>query len=313
VSTPPPLPSGTQVELVFGDQRATVVEIGGGLRRYEVDGEPVLDGYDETAMAANGRGQLLVPWPNRIDGGRWTLDGQTYQLALSEAGAGNAIHGLTRWSAWDLDQSDDASVTASFLLRPQPGYPFVLRCRATYRLDAGGLTTELSVTNVDSRPAPVGIGVHPYLLVTADGAGLVDAAELTVPAATWLPTDERGIPTGSEPVDGGPYDFRAPHAIGELKLDTAYTDLDRDADGRVWVDLGTPDGRLIRVWADSAWPYLQVFTGDTLPPAQRRHSIAVEPMTCPPNAFNTGIDLLEPGATLTGAWGLRLERRWVVR
>ena len=297
-------PSGRQVELVWGDQRLTVVEVGGGLRTYDVGGRAVLDGYPPDSLSTGSRGQLLVPWPNRIAGGRYTLDGTTMQLALTEAVKRNAIHGLTRWVAWEFDQPAAHQVRGQYLLRPQPGYPFALRCEVEYGLGDDGLTVTMAVTNRSARPAPVGLGAHPYLLV---GGGRIDAAELAVPARTWLEVDDRSIPTGSAPVAGTGYDFRTPRTVGEQVLDTAYTDLIRDSDGKARVKLATSDGWHLTLWCDENWPYLQLFSGETLPTPERRRSIAVEPMTCAPNAFNTGagLQLLEPDQALSGTWGIQ--------
>jgi aldose 1-epimerase len=302
----PEPPSGAQVELSCADQRATVVEVGGGLRSYEIGGRPVLDGYDRSVMCTGGRGQLLVPWPNRIADGRYEYDGEMQQLALTEPIEKHAIHGLTRWASWRLTQPDPATVLASYLLRPQPGYQFTLQCDAAYRLGPDGLTVDLAVTNRASRPAPVGLGAHPYLLA---GDGLVDAVQLQVPGQTRLVTDRRGIPTGREDVTGTRHDFRQPRPIDDLLLDTAYTDLIRDPDGLARVCFTRPDGRELILWADRGWPYLQVYTGDTLTPPERRRSLAVEPMTCPPNGFNCADEplLLAPAETLAGSWGIQAQ------
>ena len=296
-------PSGQQVELRHGGQRAVVVEVGGGLRAYQVDGVDVLDGYAEDRMCSGGRGQLLVPWPNRIEDGRYELAGRRLQLALTEPATGHAIHGLTRWLPWRLDQEAAGEAVARCVVHPQPGYPFRLDCQAAYRLDGDGLAVTVTVVNRAGEPAPVGLGAHPYL---AAGPGLVDAARLRVPAATRLVTDDRSIPRGRSPVDGTDFDFRTGRPIGPVVLDTAYTDLERDPDGLARVRLTRADGREATLWADRTWTHLQVFTGETLPEPERRRALAVEPMTCPPNAFASGDGrrLLAPGETLTGRWGI---------
>jgi aldose 1-epimerase len=306
VAVPIP-PSGRQAEIVHGDQRATVVEVGGGLRDYRIGERPVLDGYDVSAQCTWGRGQLLVPWPNRIADGRYEIGGQPQQLALTEPEQHNAIHGLTRWSAWELDQPAPDRVLAAHVLHPQPGYPFTLRCQAAYRLSADGLAVEMSVTNLSARPAPVGLGAHPYLLVGDAGVG---AASVRIPAETRLLADHRGIPIGRVPVQANGDDFRRLRQIGDAVLDAAYTDLIRAADGLARAWLSTPDGAEVMVWADPTWPFLQVFTGDAMPAAERRRSIAIEPMTCAPNAFNSGdgLRLLAPDETLTGTWGIRVRQ-----
>jgi len=298
-------PSGRQAELVHGDQRVIVVEVGGGLRDWRVGGWPVLDGYELSAQCTWGRGQLLLPWPNRIPDGRYEIDGRPQQLPLTEPDLHNAIHGLTRWSAWRLDQPAADRVLAEHLLHPQPGYPFTLQCQADYRLGPDGLTVRTSIANQSDRPAPVGMGAHPYLLVGDAG---VHVASLRVPAETRLVTDQRGIPTGRHPVPGTDQDFRRLRRIGATVLDSAYTDLVRDADGLARVQLSVPDRFDITLWVDQHWPFLQVFTGDTMPEPERRRSVAVEPTTCAPNAFNTGdgLRILAPAETLAGSWGIQV-------
>lgn len=298
-------PTGEQVGLVHGDWRATVVEVGGGLRTLEQAGQAVLDGYPEDAMASSGRGAVLVPWPNRLHTGTYTWDGVTGKAALDEPEQHNAIHGLARHRSWTPTDRSDSSVTMRLLLRPQPGYPFTVSFAVRYELGDDGLTVSMNATNEGDRDAPYGCGMHPYLTAETD---LVDEAVLQVPAATWLPTGPCQLPLDAEPVDGTPYDFREPRPIGKLKIDNGFTDLERDADGRAVVALASPAGRRVELWLDEAFRYLQVFTGDTLPADRRRRSAAVEPMTCPADAFRSGTDVirLTPGDTTTATWGIRV-------
>jgi aldose 1-epimerase len=290
-------PSGRQVEFHHSDQRAVVVEAGGGLRSYDVAGVAVLDGYGETEMASAGRGQVLFPWPNRLAGGKWEDGGTVRQLPLSEAGAGNAIHGLVRWATWDVQPAGTSAASSRHLLLPQPGYPFRLACQLDYRLGPEGLTVTTTVRNESDRAAPFGLGFHPYL---AAPSGSVDEISLTVPADTHLLLDH-GIPIGREPVGGTAYDFRTARNIGAATLDDAFTDLGRDADGTVRVGASA-----VTLWAGPGFDYLQVFTGDTLGADRRRRGLAVEPMTCPPNALATGEGVihLDPGASATLSWGI---------
>jgi aldose 1-epimerase len=124
--------------------------------------------------------------------------------------------------------------------------------------------------------------------------------------------DDRGIPSGpAEAVEGTPYDFRQPRAIGDTQLDHALTGLDRDGDGRAWAYLAAKggEGSRLGLWASHGYRWLQVFTGDPLGEDLRRKAVAIEPMTCPPNAFVTAEDLLvlEPGESVTHTWGLQAE------
>jgi len=308
--------TGAQHTIRAGDYEATVTELGAGLRSLTHRGRQVITGYEPDELPPAGAGQLLAPWPNRIDGGRYSFSGASYQLELSEAARGNAIHGLTRWANWEAtarestqiapDQSATDGVTLSHVLHGRPGYPFCLALSASYRLCASeGLLVAVTAENLGSRPAPYGTGSHPYLTT---GASSVDACELQLPAALWLPTDARGIPSGPpQHVAGSQFDFRAARLIGDTNLDHALTGLTRDESGLAWARLASAEATL-GLWAGPGYEWLQVFTGDGLAAGLRRRALAIEPMTCPPNAFATGENLLTlaPGDSVTHTWGIEV-------
>jgi aldose 1-epimerase len=299
------LPSGRQYTIVHGDDRVTVVEVGGGLRSYVAGGRELLDGYAQDEMATGARGQPLIPWPNRLRDGRYTWEGNQHQTPLSEPEKGNAIHGFLRFANWTCLGQTTSQVDLGHVLHPRPGYPFTLAVRLSYRLGPEGLTVTTDARNTGSQALPYACGQHPYL---AAPPGIVDQCTLQAPGAAYLPTDDRGIPTGSQPVQGSQYDFRAARELGSLELDLGFTDLDRDDDGRAWVRLQAPDGRGAAVWLDESYPYVELFTGDSLPdPDRRRRGLGVEPMTAPPNALQSGTDVvhLEPGASTSASWGMR--------
>lgn len=297
--------TGTQYEIEAGDYRATVTELGAGLRELEHAGTPLVTSYQADDLPPHGAGELLSPWPNRIDGGRYTFNGSKYQLALSEPALGNAIHGLTRWVPWTRTGHDSDEVTLTSIPHGGQGYPFAVQVDATYRIDAEtGLRVTITATNKGSRPAPWGYGHHPYLTVATP---TVDDCELTLPAGYWLPVDERLIPSGApRDVTGGEFDFRTARKIGDTKFDHAFTGLRREPDGLAWVLLST-GGRRTGLWMDASCEWLQVFTSDGLEPAHDRAALAVEPMTCPPNAFVSGeqLTVLEPRESVTVRWGIR--------
>ncbi len=298
-------PSGQQIELAHGEQRATVVEVGGALRTYSVGAREILDGYGPGEQCTAARGQSLIPWPNRLEDGAYLFEDQEHQLALSEPEKHNAIHGLVRWCNWSVAEREDHRVVMVHRLHPQPGYPFALDLSIAYSLSAAGLRVTTTATNVGPTPCPYGAGAHPYLTL---GTDLLDDATLAIPASTWLPADERGLPLREQPVDGTPCDFRAARTIGSAQLDTGYTDLLRDRDGLARVELSAGGGgRTVALWLDEAHPYLMVFTGDSVPePERRRRGLGVEPMTCAPNALRSGAGLrvLDPGSSFTGSWGI---------
>ncbi|HET8970958.1 MAG TPA: aldose 1-epimerase family protein, partial [Candidatus Nanopelagicales bacterium] len=246
-------------------------------------------------------------WPNRIGDGRYSFDGVEHTLALTEPEKLNAIHGLLRWVPWRCtDRSADA-VTLVATVYPSPGYPFALEAELSYRLGPEGLSVRAAARNVGPTPCPYGFGQHPYLS-GGDGV-LVDDCVLQFGAGTRIDTDaDRQLPTADVPVAGTDYDFRAARRVGPLPVDFAFTDLDRDADGRAWLHLTGPDRRTASLWVDDSVGYLEVFTGDTLHPDRARRSLGVEPMTCPPNAFQSGRDVirLAPGGSTAASWGLAL-------
>jgi aldose 1-epimerase len=296
-------PSGKQITIVANDQQAVVVEVGGGLRSYSIGGRELLDGYGADEMSSSGRGQVLIPWPNRLQDGSYEFNGASYQLPLNEPERRNAIHGLVRWSAWSAAEREPHRVVMEHILYPQPGYPFFLGISIEYALSNNGLQVRTTATNLGTQSCPYGSGAHPYLTL---GTATIDGLILQVPGQTVLRSDERGLPILREAVEGTDYDFRQPKRVGPIKLDNAFTDLERDADGLARVELRDSDrGSKISLWVDQAYPYLMLFSGDPLPNLRRR-SLAVEPMTCPPNAFRTGDGLirLEPGASFTGTWGM---------
>ena len=286
------LPSGEQWTIRHGDQEVVVVEVGGGLRTFACGGGGVVAGYPPDARCLAGRGQLLMPWPNRIRDGRYTFAGQGHQLALTEPDRGNAIHGLVRWAIWSVLEQAEDSVTLGYRLRPQQGWEWSLDLSVTYALTPTGLVVTPRASNVGTDAAPFGFGAHPYLSV---GEDRVDEVEVCIPAAAYLEVDERLLPRGPVGVEGTDQDFRQPRVLGQMALDTAFSNVVADTDGRWRVTLAHPrTGRAVSLWADAkAYQWVQVFTGDSLPLISRRASgIAVEPMTCPPNAFHSGDDLL---------------------
>lgn len=300
-------PSGEQFEIQHGSLRATIVEVGGALRTLTVGDLEVLDGFPEGEMCHDARGQILMPWPNRLAGGTYTFENQKQQLPINEPSHDNAIHGLVRWTNWRAQNHTAGGVTMTHRLYPTPGYPFTLDVSATYQLEEDGLQVSLHATNAGREACPFGAGQHPYLRV---GTPLVNEATLRVPARTIHRYDDRLIPVERIPVEGSPLDFRTPRPIGDTEINMDYTDLERGDDGRARIELAAPGGSpSVEVWMDRAFRHVTVYTGETVqPPSRRRHGLAVEPMTCPPNAFVSGDDLivLRPGETWSGSWGLTI-------
>jgi aldose 1-epimerase len=305
VETAPPPPSGSQWTIKDGAHEAVLVEVGGGLRTYRADGVDYVDGYDEDELCAGGAGQVLAPWPNRIRDGQYTFGGRSFQLSLTEPARHTALHGLVNWITWRLVSQDANSVTLGCDLPPQPGYPWPLRLRTRWQVGPDGLRADHEVVNTGGQPCPFGFSAHPYLRLPGVA---VDDLLLRVPARSRLLVDGRLLPIGVAKVAGTEYDFTEARRIGAAVLDTAFGDVNAEPDGGSTVTLGGPEGAaMVAIWADPAFGWWQVFTGDTLTGKRRRRSVAIEPMTCPPDAFRSGRDLivLEPGQTWSAAWGIR--------
>ncbi len=296
-------PTGRRHILRRGDASAEIAEVGAALRALRIGRVDLVPRYPDGLPTPAASGVVLVPWPNRVRDGQWRHAGIERQLAITEPALGNASHGLLRFVAYRVTDSRADAVTLAAEVFPQTGYPFHLSTRVTYRLVEAGLHVEHSITNVGADAAPAAVGAHPYLCLSD-----VDTAALTieVDAETWFRVDERSLPVAEEPLDAA-HDLRIPRPLGELHLDTAYARLARDGDGRVRGVLRAPDGRRLTLWGGEEIRYLQVFTTDRYP--GQSLAVAIEPMTAPADAFNSGRDLrvLDPGETWEIDWGISLE------
>jgi aldose 1-epimerase len=288
--------TGERFEIAAGPYRAAACEVGAGLAGLWCRDAAVTVPHPQDAVPPSSNGAVLLPWPNRIRGGAYAFAGRTHQLPLSEPAHLNANHGLVRWSRWQPTERDGAAVTLSHDLVAQPGYPFELRFEVRYSLEAGsGLTVAARAVNTGVQSAPFGAGFHPYLDL---GDVDLDHTELSLPAATVLDVDGGLIPIGRRAVARTPYDLQRLRPLGSLRLDHGFTDLTGD---RATV---VAAGRRTELWWDGAFTVLQAFTPD--PAKIGAHGIAIEPMTCPADAFNsgTGLVVLEPGQQWLGSWGI---------
>jgi aldose 1-epimerase len=297
---------GDEYVLEHGDYTAVVTEVGGGLRALRHGERDLVRSYARDEVRPRYRGALLAPWPNRVVDGRYSFDGQDFQLDITEPERFHALHGLVCWSRFDLLDSDSSSVVLGHHVVPRSGYPFCLQVVVGYALTQDGLTCSVSGRNVGDQPLPYGVASHPYLL---GGEGRVDDWTLELPADEVLEvTAERLVPTALRPVAGTAFDFRTATPVGATEVDHAFTGLRPDPGGRVRARVLGPDGLGAECeWDPKIMPWAQVYTGDLPDPAESRRGLALEPMSCPPDAFNSGIDLvtLDPDEQHTAAWTLR--------
>jgi len=299
-------PSGEQFEIVSGAHRATIVEVGGGIREYSVGGRNVLDPYPVDRMCDGAHGAPLIPWPNRMADGRYSFDGEDFQVDLTEPDKNNAIHGFLLWRSWQAVEHEADRVVMATVLHPLAGYPFRLEVTISYELGEDGLTVSTTATNGGDRACPYAHGQHPYL---SPGGGLIDECTLQVPGRTRIDTDAvRQLPTGEKAVAGTDFDYTEPARLGNAEIDFAFTDLLRDGEGRAWTRLAGTDGASAEIWVDESFPVVEIYTGHTLAPDRARRGLGTEPMTGWPDAFNNGNGLLrlEPGESVTTGWGALL-------
>ncbi|KQZ08979.1 hypothetical protein ASD23_11690 [Agromyces sp. Root1464] len=303
------LPTGEQFALETstssGDIRATITAVAAGIRTLSINGIDLVPPFGEDQTPPAGAGIVLVPWPNRIRDGRWSHDGVDHQLVISEPAKNNAIHGLLRNTEYRPIARERDSVTLSATVYPQLGYPYLLGTAVHYELVSDGLKVTHFVENLGAEAAPVAIGTHPYLKI--GGVPTADL-ELRLDAASHIEVDERLLPTGEVPVDGTEWDFREGRRVGDVSLDDAFGEIASE-DGQVLHTLTAPDGRTVSIWADSAFEYVQVYTTTTFPGENGDVAIAIEPMTAPAEAFNSGRGLrwLDPGEEWQISWGIRFE------
>jgi aldose 1-epimerase len=304
--------NGKQFEITGGPTRAVVNEVGAGLRVCESAGVPLVESYPADQPPPMGAGAILLPWPNRVASGRWDWNGTPQQLAITEPARDNAIHGLVRELTWREVDGDGASVRLEADVAAGSGWPVPLQTTVRYAAGDDGLEATHTVTNAGDEAVPFGLGVHPYVRA---GHASVDACVLRLAASTVQPVDpERQLPVGpATPVDGTDLDFRSGRPLAGVELDLPFggctpspdpSDPSGDGPERVRHTLTGPGGG-VEIWADPAFSWVQVFTSADFPGRDR--VVAVEPTTCPPNALQSGIDLitLEPGATWSASWGLR--------
>ena len=280
------LPSGEQIAIAHGDQRAVIAEVGATLRTFVKGGVSVCEGFAGEEVPTGARGQVLYPWPNRLGGGMWSFSERTAHPTVEDVEHSTAIHGLVRWRPFRIDTVNQNRCVLSLLLHPCPDFPFLSEISVAYHLGSLGLTVTTTVTNRDEVLIPFGVGFHPYLAVTTP---TIEGAELEVPARAYVALNERQLPIGEIlPVAGNALDFTHRKSIS----------------GHVLVD---SNGGEVELSMDRNFPYVQVYTGDKLERGRRRTSIAVEPMTCPPDALRSGKDVvvLEPGQHWAGSWRMR--------
>ncbi len=291
--------SGSQFSLASGEVRADIASVGATLRTLRVGERNLVLPFPADQVRPRFLGATLAPWPNRIVDGRYTFRGVDQQVAITEPERGHALHGLTPWLDFAVTEQAADTVTLEATVPAQQGYPHPIAVSVTYRVDGDGLSCETTAVNTGPSAAPFGTAPHPYL---TPGSGIVDEWTLELPVARVLQVDERLSPLEEAEVPAE-FDFRRPRRLGGTQLDNAFTGIEWNGD-RAEVRLTAADGLGVALSWGREYPWVQVFTADVPDAELKRRGVAVEPMTCPPDAFNSGTDLLvlEPGERFSASW-----------
>jgi len=299
------IPSGAQYELRSSGYTAVVTGIGASLRSLRWRDRELIVPFGLEEMRPSYRGAILAPWANRVVDGRYSFAGVDHQLPLTEPGRGHALHGLALWLDSAVIDRDPSRVVLAMVIEPQEGYPFRVRVVVTYELNRAGLLVNVEATNLTDGDVPFATAPHPYLVASH---GPLDEWTMSLPASKVLAvTPDRLIPLDVEPVErfnGGVYDFRRPREIGSAKMDHAFTELTRDIEGMTAVTLTDRFDRGVKMSWGTDSPWVQIHTADVPDPLTNRLGLAVEPMSGPPDAFNSSLDhtRLSPGESRGTEW-----------
>jgi aldose 1-epimerase len=299
--------SGTDINLAHGPYTATVTRRGGALRELRRGNRDLVVGFGPDGPVPDYRGVICAPWPNRLADGTYTYAGSSYAAGVNEPERAAALHGLALHQPWDVLEAATDRAVLRCRIPAGPAYPTDLELTVTYSLSADGFHGTVQAVNSGSSSAPYGVCPHPYLVA---GPSPLDEWSLELPADTYLEvTPDRLLPVGMQPVDGDAFDFRTPRRLGAVKIDHAFTDIRRDGDGMARVRVLDPSGTGVELEWGKEWPWVQVHTGDK-PVGPDRLGLAVEPMTCPPDALNSGTDVvhLQPGGSHSASWTIRAVR-----
>jgi aldose 1-epimerase len=274
---------------------------GGGLQGLWLNGQAVTTSYVEFDDRIGAEGDVLAPFPGRINKGRYHFDGQDYELALNERSGEHAIHGFVRMLTWDVVAQSETDVSIAVETQPVDGYPFRIQLGLHYALTANGLAVTASAKNLSDVCAPFAIGYHSYFVA---GDAFVDTCTLTVPFERVLEFDAL-IPTGNIfDVADAEVDFKQPRVIGSQVIDNCFV----SPSGPTPVVRLSGQALEIDVWMDAAaYPNCVLFTGDTLVDGRKRRALAIEPMSCTSDGFNHpewGLTRLSSGDVWVGKWGV---------
>jgi aldose 1-epimerase len=288
-----------ELEIASDGYRASVKFLGGGLSKLRYNNRPLVE---EESTIPRFFGELLSPWPNRIRDGKYSFEGKNFSLPINEIRRNNSLHGFFYKLKWELvTQSKNKVSLAATLIQDSSSYPTSLRMLVTYSLSSEGLQWTLSTKNSGKTVAPYGASIHPYLI--ADPMVGISGCTLFMDSSFYIEVDPiRLLPIQVRHVSHADFDFRGRSLIGERKIDHAFKLNSNLINNRI--EFIAPSRKGVWISSDNSAKWVQVHTADREGGSDSRNSLAVEPMTCPPDSFNSQEDLIElhPGDTHQMNW-----------
>lgn len=249
-------------------------------------------------------GAKLFPFPNRINNGKYTWADKKYQLPINFPSQNHAIHGLVQEKQFRIVDKKTAKDEATVWVELNsdgniPGYPFKYKLNIIFSLSRfDGIICQTIAKNTDKVNIPIGDGWHPYFQTGTK----INNLYLKLPADKVVKQNKKMIPTGKTVS----FDkFTRLAKIGNHTFDTCYKIKQSDKN-RVNIELYDPKQNLkLIVWQETGknkYNYFQVYT----PPL--RNCIALEPMTCTPDAFNNkrGLVILKPKEKYSASFGVKI-------
>jgi len=303
------------IELKFKNQILKINPLGGGIAQYYIleNGErrDIIYGYGNEENKAGSMGDILFPFPGRVKDSIYEFDGKKYLLSGTKIKDGHAKDGFAKINPWKIPPQKENEAKLLFEMTEEEyepkGFPFSLQLTLHYSLSKDGFTCRAEVLNFGSKPAPFGLGFHPYFSL---GANSVNDLEIKIPAKKLVEFDNNLFPTGKTiDLEYSSLNFGNSKKIKENIIDNCFCGLDTE-NGIAKTCLTFQDYK-VKIWQDRNFPYLQIYSGDTIPEQYRRHGLAVEPQTCTGFALNKpemGLIILSPDEKFIGSWGVEIKR-----
>ncbi len=249
------------------------------------------------------RGANLIPFPNRIQEGRYSFQDEQYQLEKNYPEEGNACHGFIYDKTFEIIdqkiQKDFCEIVLGYNYDGElPGYPFPFRVKLFYTLNStSDFIRRTIIENTGPGPMPIGNGWHPFFKLCDHVNGLM----LKLPKASELIPMTANIPNIEKDRENFPEIY---FRIQNNELDSCYY-LTEDTTLHYTIIYDESENIGLELWQEAGpgkYNYLQIYT----PPDRR--SIALEPMSCNVNAFNNqeGLVVLKTGEKFDARFGIKL-------